>query len=396
MFKLNPNATGSWRGGIRAGAALCLLLWMAAGLAGCGRFGRKQHDFVYVSARRVYLRDRVAAVSTRVVEVFNGDKLEALQRGRRFLKVKTAKNQTGWIYERAVIDAKTFDAFSALARQHQQDPVVATGTLRDDIYLHVTPGRQAERFYLLAGNAKVQMLERASAPREPVLGHAEAQPPAKTERHGHGGAETRPEIVAGEPSAGPALEDWWLVRDAQGHTGWLLGSRVDADVPDEIGIYAEGQRIVGSYVLDRVADPASPGTSHDMPEYVAVLEPPKAGLPFDFDQVRVFTWSLRHHRYETAFRLHPIEGYLPMRVSMEPVAGGSAPVFSFQIAGSEARMTDPATGMSRPVQMRTLRFEMDGHMVKRVGPDLAPILLMRSVQKKAAAKEDRAHKRKKR
>lgn len=379
---------------MRAVAALCLLLWVAAGLSGCGRFGHKQHGFVYVSARRVYLRDRVAAVSTRVVEVFNGDKLEVLQSGRRFLKVKTAKNQAGWIYERAVIDAKTFDAFSELARQHRQDPVVATGTLRDDIYLHVTPGRQAERFYLLAGNAKVQMLERASVPREPALGHAEAQHPAATEGRGHSGAQT-PGIVAGEPMASPAMEDWWLVRDAQGHTGWLLGSRVDADVPDEIGVYAEGQRIVGWYVLDKVTDPAAPGPSHDLPEYVAVLEPPKAGLPFDFDQVRVFTWSLRHHRYETAFRLHPIEGYLPVRVSREPVAGGSAPVFSFQIAGSDARVTDTATGMSRPAQMRTLRYEMDGHMVKRMGPDMAPIPLMRPEKMKTAVKKEHAHKRKK-
>jgi hypothetical protein len=148
---------------------------------------------------------------------------------------------------------------------------------------------------------------------------------------------------------------------------------VDVDVPDEIGIYAEGQRIVGAYVLNKVTDPDSNTPTHEIPQYVTALSPPKSGLPFDFDQVRVFTWSLKHHRYETAFRVHPIQGFLPLKVAYQPVAGGSVPTFSFQIPSGQNVSTDPATGVTRPVSPRTITYMLVDTTVKRTGADMWPI-----------------------
>jgi len=328
----------------------------------------------------MYLHDRVAAVSNRVAEVTNGQPLEVLEHGRRFLKVKTEKNEIGWIEEHAVIDAKAFHAFDQLGVQHKADPVVATGVVRDDIYLHLTPGRETERFFLLAANAKVQLLERATVPKvapvavrtpraAPVTGAA-AKAPAQTPA-------PKPVIpgatpIPGLPDVGPpVLEDWWLVRDAQGRAGWLLAGRMDVDVPDEIGIYGEGQRYVGAYVLNKIHDSEATTPDHDVPQYVTVLAPLKAGLPFDFDQVRVFTWSIKHHRYETAFRLHPIQGYLPLQVT--PGSGGNGPIFSFQIANGPNMSTDSATGVTRPAAMRTITYMMVDTQLRRTGSDLGPI-----------------------
>ncbi len=54
--------------------------------------------------------------------------------------------------------------------------MVATGTLRDDMYLHITPGRETDRFYLLACNLKAQMLVRASMPKNPPAAQAAKHP----------------------------------------------------------------------------------------------------------------------------------------------------------------------------------------------------------------------------
>jgi SH3-like domain-containing protein len=374
--------------------------------SGCARFHEAQHEMVYVSARQMYLHDRVAAVSNRVAEVVNGQPLEVIDHGRRFIKVKTQKDEIGWIEERAVIDAKTFATFDQLSTQHKQDPVVATATLRDDLYLHLRPGRETEHFYLLAENAKVQLLTRTSVPKGPAPG---ITPPRPAVPAAQTAAPAAPVAASSKTSAklpaAPAsgqlpplqpilspvqLEDWWLVRDAQGRTGWMLAGRLDVDVPDEVAAYSEGQRMIGAYILTKVHDDESSTPDHFVPEYVTVLTPPKAGLPFDFDQVRVFTWSLKRHRYETAFRLHPIQGYLPVRVTQQPSGAASLPAFSFQIANGADISVDPDTGVTRPASPRTINYIMNDTQVRRTGPDMGPIPITHSAEDKT--KTDKAAK----
>ncbi len=402
---------------------------MACFLAGCNRFQHLTKEYVYVSARQVYLHDRVAAVSNRVALVSNGDALEVVEHGKRFVKVRTAKGEIGWLEEHAVIDDKLYAQFQDLEKKHAQDPVVANGQLRDDLYLHLLPGRETAHYLLEAGNTKVQMLARGTVEKAPPPGAlpiAKPKTPSPSTAAKPGQTLSAPvkaaSVSATEPvvPATPAvMEDWWLVRDAAGHTGWLLANRVDVDVPDEVGQYAEGQRMIAAYPIAKVlddgtgeerrhktkgeeakspktaagADASAPTAPKEETEYVTVLAPPKNGLPYDFDQVRVFTWSLNHHRYETGYRLHGIQGYLPVKIGQETDKGVTYPTFSFQIANGPNVAIDPDNGITHPVNPRTLVFRLEGNLVRRTGADQAPIILTHdseeSEKAKAAAKKKR-------
>jgi len=331
-------------------------------LQGCSRFGpHETHEYVYVWARGTYLRDRVAAVSNRVAEVVNGQRLQVVEHGRRFLKVKTDKGEVGWIEDHGVIDQAVFDKFAALEKDNANDPVVATGVLRDDYWLRDAPGRTSDRFYLLPENDKLQLLMRASVPK-PEPPQEVLVPMEKPVSRLKNRASVPPP---------PDLEDYWLVRDSGGHVGWVRARMLDEDVPDAIAGLAEGQKIVGAYILRKVYDPEAGVPGNQVGEYVAFLAPWKDGLPWDFDQVRVFTWNTKKHRYETAYRERNIAGYLPVTVNAEDPNTHQPPAFSYRVAAGSEPALDPATGMVKPGNTVVQSFRMDGVVVHRIG-DEAP------------------------
>jgi SH3-like domain-containing protein len=366
-------------------SVICIVLLTA--LAGCNHLHvRSKPEMVYVVAKQTYLRDRVAAVSNRVALVTNGEPLEVVEHGRRFLRTKTSKGEVGWIEDHMVIDQAAYDQFATLQQQHAHDPVVATGVLRDDLYLHSKPGRDTDRFYLLPENEKLQLLIRASVPKPaPPQGLLTPPHPAAAAK-GKKAAAPMP----GEPAV--PMEDWWLVRDSRGQVGWLLARRLDVDVPDEIGGYSEGQKIVGAYVLTKVYDPDSSLPDKLVPEYVSVTNAFKDGLPYDFDQVRVFTWNVKKHRYETAYRQRNMEGFLPVIIGTTKNSQGQVlPTFSVTVATSDEVKVDPLTGAARPVQTATLQYQLEGGMVKRVMPAGTPGPAPVAARPKPAGAHGRRH-----
>jgi uncharacterized protein YgiM (DUF1202 family) len=349
---------------------LALGLFLAALLGGCSRLRPKPStQYVYVTAKQTFLRDRVAAVSNRTATVANGDRLEILEHGRRFYKVKTDKGEEGWIDEKAVATQDIFTQFDRLREQHKSDPTVANAAVRDDVYMHSSPGRDSERLFRLQEGEKLKLLRRATLPKPLPPGQKAPQPtPAVVAKTANGEA-AQPEVVA------PLMEDWWLVRDSKGETGWIYSRMMDVEVPDAIGRYSEGQRIVGAYVLTTVNDPEAPQDEKNIPVYVTVLSPYKAGLPYDFDQVRVFTWNLKKHRYETGFRERNIEGYLPVEISMAadpfskaPTGSAPAPTFRYHVLSADAApvMPDPVTGAIVPGKTNVKTYRLEGNLIRRV------------------------------
>jgi len=328
-------------------------------LQGCGRFVPHQpHEYVYVWARGTYLRDRVAAVSNRVAEVVNGQRLQVVEHGRRFLKVKTDRGEVGWIEDHGVIDQQIYDKFAQLEKANAGDPVIGTAVLRDDYWLRDAPGRTSDRFYLLPENDKLQLLMRASVPK-PDAPQALPMPVAKPV--------SRTKIDGPPQPPPPSLEDYWLIRDSSGRVGWIRARTLDEDVPDAIAGLAEGQKIVGAYILRKVNDPDANVPGDQVPEYIAVLAPWKDGLPYDFDQVRVYTWNVKKHRYETAYRERNLAGFLPVSVTEASQSNQQTPAFSFRVAIGDQVALDAQTGMVKPGDTALESFRMDGVVVHREG-----------------------------
>jgi len=147
----------------------------------------------------------------------------------------------------------------------------------------------------------------------------------------------------------PIIEDWWLVRDSHNRVGWVLARMIDLDVPLEVAQYAEGQRIVAFFVLNQVQD-----GDKKVAQYLTVLTEPKDGLTFDFNQIRVFTWNVRRHRYETAYR-ERMEGVLPVTVSQENFEKeGVLPAFVLRVKDDNGNVTERKYKLNTPIVRRVL------------------------------------------
>ena len=281
----------------------------------------------YVSAPQVTLRDQLSQIYNKVGTAKNGDRVDVLDREKRFSKVRTASGLEGWVEQRYLVTQQVFEGFQKMQQQAKDSPVEGIASTRNDTNLHIEPGRDTEHLYQLAQGAKVSVLKRATV--EKNLPGTPVQMPA-------GAKQLKP------------MEDWWLARDQQGHVGWVLGRMIDLDVPLDVAQYAEGQRIVACFVLNEVND-----AEKKVPQYLMLLTEAKDGQAFDFNQARVFTWNVHRHRYETAYRERNLNGVLPVTVSHEDFGKeGDLPTFVLRVKDASGDVVQRKYKMNTPIVKR--------------------------------------------
>ena len=292
----------------------------------------------YVGPAELKIRSDIPLQSSTVATVKHGDRLEILQTRRRFLRVRTPRGAEGWTDERQLLSTGDMAALRELSERAAAMPVQGQATTYSDLNVHTQPARQSPSFVQVKEKEKMDVLThvatpRADAPRKPLIAptpkksKAAAKKPAKKEAKYPPPPMPKPpappsdwlELSNSDQPDEPApaeeeidektpapVDEWSLIRTASGQAGWVLTRRLVMAIPDEVAQYAEGHRIVSYFSLGEVRD-------GDQKKPTWLWTTIGAGTePYDFDSFRVFVWSQRRHRYETAYIERNLKGYAPV------------------------------------------------------------------------------------
>jgi len=321
---------------VSAAAALVLLTGCSKGPPRAQPVGE-----AFVGPAILKIRSDIPPQSSAVATVKHGDRLEILQTRRRFLRVRTPSGAEGWTDDRQLLAAGDMTSLRELMAHAAKLPSQGVATTYAPLNIHTQPVLSSPSFLQLKENEKFDVLQsivlpRSDAPRKSLIPPApkkkalpkkekkapKVPPPpmpkppslpadwlelSKTDREE---AAADAEQVLPQKLA-PKSDGWSLVRTPSGQSGWALTRLVSMAIPDEVAQYAEGKRIVSYFSLGDVLD-------EDKKKNIWLWTTTgDSKQPWDFDSFRVFSWSLRRHRYETAYIERNLKGYSP--VLLKPV-----------------------------------------------------------------------------
>lgn len=309
-------------------------------LAGCGSGppGASVIGEAYVGPADLKIRSDIPLQSSTVATVKHGDRLEILQTRRRFLRVRTPAGAQGWTDERHLLSTADMSALRELSERAAAMPVQGQATTYGELNVHTEPARQSPSFVQVKEKEKMDVLThvvtpRADAPRKPLIAPTPKKVKAATRKPAKKEAKYPPPPMPKPPAPPPdwlalsnsdqpgealpaqeeiddktpaPMDEWSLVRTASGQSGWVLTRRLVMAVPDEVAQYAEGHRIVSYFSLGEVRD-----GDQKKPTWLWTTIG-EGTEPYDFDSFRVFVWSQRRHRYETAYIERNLKGYAPV------------------------------------------------------------------------------------
>lgn len=298
----------------------------------------------YVGPAVLNLRSDIPLESKTVATVKHGDRVDILQRRRKFLRVRSRSGAEGWTEERQLLAAADMDALKQLSARASRLPTQGVATTYGDLRVHTTPSVQAPSFLVIKNGEKFDVLThlvvpRVDVPRTPLIPptpkKAKVLPKKSKSRYPLPPMPKPPlpppdwldlsktdlsrEEPEPEPEPGPKAvpsDNWSLVRTASGQSGWVLTRRLSMAIPDEVAQYAEGHRIVSYFAIGSVQDE---GEKKNTWLWTTIGG---SGQPYDFDSLRVFVWSSRRRRYETAYVMHNLQGYEPVLIRDVQYGGG--------------------------------------------------------------------------
>jgi hypothetical protein len=315
---------------------------LAFGLLSCGTRQPRSNPIgeAYVGPAVLKIRRDIPVESPVVASVKHGERVELLQRRRRFFRVRVSSGVEGWTDERQLLAKEDMDKLKELGARAARMPLQGQATAFGALNVHTQPSRQSPGFLQIRENEKIDVLEHVVIPRtelppKPLIPPAPKKAPVKKAPK----EPKYPPLAPLPPPPGPPpnlvelsrtdldadeadstdadkddekeqkplpMDDWSLVRTKDGEAGWVLTRRLVMAIPDDVAQYAEGHRIVSYFPLGEVQD-------GDQKKEDWLWTTIGGGTHwYDFDSFRVFIWSLRRHRYETAYIERNLQGYAPV------------------------------------------------------------------------------------
>jgi hypothetical protein len=229
--------------------------------------------------------------------VRHGDRLEILARRRRFVKARSSAGAVGWTDGALLFSLEQMEALRAMGRWAATLPPQGEATVFDTLNVHTGASREDPSFHQIREGEHVT-----------VVAHRLVASPSRT-------------------------EDWSLVRIKESQAGWVLTRNLVMAIPDAVAQYAEGHRIMSYLPLGEVRD----GDQVKQNWLWATIQ--GGQQPFEFDSVRVFVWSKRRHRYETAYIERNLKGRYPVEVQQHADAAPTFSIVAEEKDGSLSRRT---------------------------------------------------------
>jgi hypothetical protein len=232
-----------------------------------------------VVAKNASVRQRNSSTSRTLRTLDPGEKVDVLQRQDNWYRVRFDDVQ-GWMEESTVVTTGTIDRIHAMVAESHSQPSQNTAALREDANFRIEPGRVTAVIRKLDSGTKLEVIDRVTTPR---------------------------------PGSDTSSDVWIKVRPSPTEVGWVLASLADFDIPADIAQYSEGYTYAAVKPLNRVEDSlAGPINWYVVGEHRNGMDP-----RLDFDGIRVFTWNMKFHRYETAFRKKGLRGVYPLEVGQD-------------------------------------------------------------------------------